>query len=130
MPYRILVCDDEAHILHAVSIKLRGAGFEVLQASDGLDAVKLVERIAPDFVVTDYQMPRMDGFELCEYLRGREQTARVPIVLLTARALEMDSFKSRTRWGLVEIMMKPFSPRALVEVVRNTLQLESCAVAV
>jgi DNA-binding response OmpR family regulator len=118
---RILVCDDEPHILHAVSIKLRAAGYEVLQAADGSEAIRAVQLVVPDFVITDYQMPEVDGFELCQYLRSRPATAQVPIIMLTARALEMDEFNSQQQFGLSAIMMKPFSPRALVEAVSQRL---------
>jgi DNA-binding response OmpR family regulator len=121
MAGRILVCDDEAHILHAVSFKLSTGGFEVMQANNGQEAIDWLESNTPDLVITDLQMPYVDGFGLCRFLRGRAETSGVPVILLTARALEMSEEKVKSEWGIEAVLMKPFSPRGLLELVRNTL---------
>jgi len=121
MAQRILVCDDEAHILHAVSFKLRTGGFEVVHANNGQEAIEWLESHTPDLVITDYQMPHVDGFELCKYLRGRPQTASVPILMLTAKALELSEEVVKDQFHIEAVLMKPFSPRGLLEQVRMTL---------
>ena len=72
---KILVADDEAHILHVVSMKLRNAGFEVITAVDGEEALELCTAEKPDLLITDYQMPLMTGLELCTLLRGQDADA-------------------------------------------------------
>jgi CheY-like chemotaxis protein len=120
-PLTILVCDDEAHILHAVSFKLSTGGFQVLQASNGREAIRLLADHTPDLVITDYQMPEVDGFGLCGHLRSRPETATVPIIMLTAKALELDEEQTKAQWNITEILMKPFSPRNLLNTVQRAL---------
>jgi CheY-like chemotaxis protein len=119
--HKILVCDDEPHILHAVSFKLSTGGFEIAQASNGREAIAWLESHTPDFIITDYQMPDMNGFELCEFIRSRPETADVPIIMLTAKALEMSEESVKQRFGLEALLMKPFSPRGLLDSVRKVL---------
>jgi len=126
MAERILVCDDEPHILHAVSFKLTAAGYQVVQASDGREGMKQVELARPDLVVTDLQMPHASGFELCQFLRSRPETAEVPVILLTARALELEEEQISKRYGVSAVFMKPFSPRALLKAVQEALAQVPC----
>ena len=119
--HKILVCDDEAHILHAVSFKLSTGGFRVLQATNGREAIALLAKHTPDLVITDYQMPELDGFGLCRHLRSRPETATVPIIMLTAKALELDEEQTKAQWNITEILMKPFSPRNLLNTVQRAL---------
>jgi CheY-like chemotaxis protein len=119
MAQQILVCDDEAHILHAVTFKLSTGGFEVAQASNGREAMAWLESHTPDFIITDYQMPELDGFALCEFIRSRPETADVPIIMLTAKALELSEDAVKRKFGLVALLMKPFSPRGLLDLVKK-----------
>ncbi len=64
----ILVADDESHILHVVSLKLRNAGFKVLTARDGQEALEMAQQNHPDLLITDYSMPQLSGLELCQQL--------------------------------------------------------------
>jgi CheY-like chemotaxis protein len=121
MSLRILICDDEPHILHAVSFKLSAGGFDVVQANNGREAMEWVESNTPDFVITDYQMPEVDGFEFCRFLRSRPETADVPIIMLTAKALELSEQVVKEQWKLEAVLMKPFSPRGLLELIKKTL---------
>ena len=121
MGKRILVCDDEPHILYAVTFKLSAAGYEVIQAVDGREAMRLIELRKPDLVVTDLQMPEANGFEVCRFLRSRPETANVPVILLTARALELPEEQISASYGVEAVFMKPFSPRALLEAVQRAL---------
>ena len=121
MAQQILVCDDEAHILHAVSFKLSTGGFEIAQASNGREAIAWLQSHTPDFIITDYQMPEVDGFALCEFVRSRTETADVPIIMLTAKALELSEESVKQKFGLVALLMKPFSPRGLLDSVKKVL---------
>jgi len=75
---KILVADDESHILHVVSLKLRNAGFEVLTAADGREALELAIAEMPDLLITDYQCPKLSGLELCQKLKQDPRPRRFP----------------------------------------------------
>jgi len=122
---KILVADDESHILHVVSLKLRNAGFEVLTASDGQEALELAQSQRPDLLITDYHMPQLSGLELCQKLKQDSATARIPAIMLTARGYQLD-LKDTNRSGIRRMISKPFSPRHLLEAVNEVL-LEAAA---
>lgn len=121
MAQRILICDDEPHISLAVSMKFRNAGFEVQTARDGLEGWKQIQQAAPDLLISDCTMPRMDGLELCRRVRTLAQLSLLPIFLLTARGLELDPYVIRTQFGISKIILKPFSPRDLLKDVQEAL---------
>lgn len=116
---RALVVDDEAHITHVVTLKLRNAGFEVLTAGDGEEAYEIACANIPDIIVTDLQMPYMTGLELCEKLKANPATAHVPAILVTARGHALSS-SDLAKTNIREVMSKPFSPR---EVLAKALRL-------
>ncbi|MBX3396249.1 MAG: response regulator [Phycisphaerae bacterium] len=117
---RILVCDDEPHILHVVSTKLRNGGFEVLTASDGEEAFETAKRELPDLVMTDYQMPYLSGLELCAKLRSEPRTRAIPVIMLTARGFSLtgDDVKNT---NIRRVLPKPFSPREVLSSVNEIL---------
>ena len=118
MTKKILVVDDEAHILHVVSMKLRNAGYQVLTAVDGEEALELAQAERPDLLITDYQMPLMNGVELCCALRHCEALKDIPAVMLTARGYTLEPEDMR-RTGLRAVLSKPFSPRELLTMVQG-----------
>ncbi len=122
MALRILVCDDEPHITRAIRMKLGGAGFAVETARDGQEAWEIIHREPPALVITDYQMPRLDGLSLCRRVRSEPALASLPLVLLTAKGFEIDADALSDELGLTAVVVKPFSPRALLELVRQTLE--------
>src|SRR5688572_2477100 len=91
----ILVADDESHILNVVSLKLRNAGFRVLTAADGQEALDLAAQEQPDLLITDYHMPHLSGIELCRRLRQEPATAGIPAVMLTARGYHLEPHDMR-----------------------------------
>ena len=121
MSTRIVVCDDEAHITRAISMKLTKGGFAVETAADGQAAWEAIQRETPAMLITDYQMPRMDGLSLCRQVRAETTTSHLPIILLTAKGFELDEDQLKAELGLSEIATKPFSPRELLKSVQNTL---------
>jgi two-component system alkaline phosphatase synthesis response regulator PhoP len=121
MPKRILLCDDEIHILRAAEFKLKRAGYEVQVASDGQEAWELIQKQAPDMLVTDYQMPRMDGFELTRRVRENDATRNVPILMLTAKGFEISHEEMAEKWNVRAVIAKPFSPRELLKTVEKIL---------
>ena len=120
MSYHILLCDDEVHIVRAAEFKLAAAGHRVLCARNGREAWQRIQEELPDLLVTDLQMPEMNGFELIQRVRDNPATAELPIILLTAKALEIAEGETE-RFGLVQILNKPFSPKALLQLIENTL---------
>ena len=120
MTKRLLLCDDEIHILRAVEFKLAGAGYEVRCAQNGREAWQSIGEQIPEMVITDLQMPEMNGFELIQKIRENPATSHLPIIMLTAKGLELDK-EAVERCGLVTILTKPFSPRELLRLVDDTL---------
>ena len=117
---KILVVDDEVHILHVVSLKLRNAGYEVYTAQDGQEALETAQIERPDLILTDYQMPRLGGLELCRRLKQIAATCEIPAIMLTARGFSLDKAAMEDA-GIQMCLSKPFSPRDLLEMVDNML---------
>jgi len=115
-----LVADDEAHIVHVLSMKLRNAGYEVITAVDGEEALELCAAEGPDLIITDYQMPLMSGLELCSKLRASEKTKDIPAIMLTARGFDIAPEEMRTA-GVEIVLAKPFSPREMLRRVNELL---------
>ena len=115
MPHRIIVCDDEPHIVRAISLKFTRAGFEVHGAPDAETGLELLHRAPPAFLITDYTMPGMNGAELVRRVRADPTLADLPVIMLTARGFDLEEDSSiEAELGLAAVVMKPFSPRELV----------------
>lgn len=121
MSKRILVADDEAHILHVVTMKLQNGGYEVTTAVDGEEALELCLADPPDLLITDFQMPLMSGVELCKQLRANEQTRDIPAIMLTARGFDIDPGEMIDA-GIAAVLAKPFSPREVLARVQGLLE--------
>jgi DNA-binding response OmpR family regulator len=116
----ILVADDETHILNVVSLKLRNAGFTVLTAQDGQEALEIALAERPDLVITDYQMPLLSGLELSRRLHAEPATSGTPVILLTARGYLLEP-RDTQESGITRMLSKPFSPRHLLATVSEVL---------
>ncbi len=117
---KILVADDEVHIVQVVAMKFRNNGFDVITADNGDDAYTLCCEEKPDIIITDYQMPGMTGIELIEKLRLVPELADIPVIILTARGFAIeDDQKEKLR--VAECLSKPFSPKELLAHVENVL---------
>jgi len=121
---KVLVVDDEIHIVHVVTIKLRNNGYDVVSASDGAEAYELACSEKPDIVVTDYQMPVMSGLELIEKLRATPQTADVPVIMLTARSFAVQE-QQKQQLKISKCLSKPFSPKELLRDIEDVLYQEA-----
>lgn len=117
---KILVADDESHILHVVSLKLRNAGFHVVTARDGQEALELAQQEQPDLLITDYHMPQLSGLELCQRLKQDPGTAKIPAIMLTARGYHLEPHDTEQS-GILRMLSKPFSPRHLLSTVNEVL---------
>ena len=122
----ILVADDESHILHVVSLKLRNAGFRVLTASDGQEALDIATTEHPDLLITDYHMPQLSGLELCQRLKQNPQTSGIPAIMLTARGYHLEPHDT-DQSGILRMISKPFSPRQLLSTVTEILSQQMAA---
>jgi two-component system phosphate regulon response regulator PhoB len=127
MANKVLVADDEIHIIHVVAIKLRNNGYEVIAANNGLEAYDLACREKPDIVVTDYQMPLMTGIELITKLREDERTKDIPVILLTARSFAVTQ-EQQESLGVSSCLSKPFSPKELLKTIQDILYQRQLAV--
>ena len=116
----ILVADDESHILHVVSLKLRNARFRVLTARDGQEALEIAQQEHPDLLITDYHMPQLSGLELCQRLKQDVRTSGIPAIMLTARGYHLEP-QDTEQSGILRMLSKPFSPRHLLSTVTEVL---------
>lgn len=117
--HRILIADDEPYILHVLEIKLANAGFAVFASPDGQEALEVALAEKPDVLISDFQMPRMDGVELAEACRQRGMVD-MPILLITAREFDLPAQRVQA-CRIDRVLAKPFSPRQVVRVIRELL---------
>lgn len=120
-PIRVLVADDEAYILQVVALKLRNAGFEVLTAYDGQDALATLQSQGADIVVTDLQMPNMTGIGLARAMASDPRLASIPVMMLTARGHLLREGEADSA-NIARVVQKPFSPRALLTEIESLLE--------
>jgi diguanylate cyclase (GGDEF)-like protein len=118
---RVLIVDDDEDIRLALDITLEGAGFETIQATDGLEALDLARSAAPDVVILDVMMPRLDGLETLRQLREDARTSHLPVLLLTARVQRQDAIEGLDA-GADDYLAKPFDLDELVARVRAALR--------
>jgi len=121
MDRKILVVDDEPHILQLVQVNLERAGYEVVTAVDGKDALEKVDAENPDLVVLDIMLPDIDGFEVLQNLRKNPVTRELPVIMLTAKAQDADVFRG---WqsGVDCYLTKPFNPMELISFVKRSFK--------
>jgi two-component system phosphate regulon response regulator PhoB len=116
----VLLVDDEPHIRNVMSFKLRKRGLNVLTAENGLDGFDLARQMQPDLVVSDMQMPRCTGLEMCRMLAGDNATVRIPIIMVTSREFEIGA-EETAGTNVRAVIGKPFSPTELLKLVEQHL---------
>lgn len=121
MKAKILIAEDEPDALELIAFNLETAGFSILKASDGRQALEVTRAKAPDLVILDVMLPEITGLEVCKVLRNDPETASIPILILTAKAEEIDRVLG-FELGADDYLTKPFSPRELVLRVRALLR--------
>lgn len=117
---KILVADDSSTVRRLVATRLAADGHDVIEATDGEEAVALAASEQPDLIVLDKMMPKLDGFEVLRRLRENEATARIPIIMLTERSSEEDVLQGLDL-GVADYMPKPFSPLELSARIKRVL---------
>ncbi len=126
MKPKILVVDDEPDALEVLGFKLREAGYTPFFATDGMKALAAVRHDRPDLIVLDLMLPEIDGLEVCKILRRDPATVAIPILMLTAKAAEMDRVIG-LELGADDYVTKPYSPRELVLRIRKLLKRTQAA---
>lgn len=119
--YKVLVVDDEEHIRRILKFQLEKNGYRVATAENGEVALQMMRREAPDLVVLDLMMPKVDGFEVCARLRADFHTSQIPIIMLTAKSDLPDRIKG-LKDGANDYLVKPYSNEELLLRVRNVLE--------
>ena len=117
---KILIVDDEPDLLSVLRFGLEAEGFEVTDASDGVRGLELARTLAPDLIVLDLMLPRMDGYKVCRALKFDDRYRRIPVFILSARSGETDR-RLALDLGADEYMAKPYEVRELVARIRSKL---------
>ncbi|MCX6375216.1 MAG: response regulator [Armatimonadetes bacterium] len=119
---KVMVVDDEPDLVRLVEFILQKEGFDVIACSDGRTALNLVEDEKPDLIILDIMMPLLDGMEVLRQIRSRRGTARVPVIMLTAKTASVTVDEARQLW-VSDYVMKPFDPEKLVLKVKKALKM-------
>jgi two-component system alkaline phosphatase synthesis response regulator PhoP len=117
---KILVVEDDPDLVELLSFNLRGCGFAVSTAGDGLDALKKARSIVPDLILLDLMLPELDGFGVCEILRREPATAGIPIIMVTAMSSQFARLAGLEA-GANDYITKPFSPKQLIARIQALL---------
>ena len=118
---KILVVDEEVHILHVISLKLRRAGYKVFTAQDGEAGLELAQIELPDLVIAGYEISCLSGIELCQRLRQIPSTRQIPAIILTADGFELDYDVMKAR-GIRCCLNKPFRAQEMLQIVDEILE--------
>ena len=118
---KILAVDDEPNILMSIEFILQMEGYEVHTARDGVEAVEVAERIHPDLILLDVNMPRRGGYEVCRIIRDMEELAGTRVIMLTAKGQALEK-KKGLEVGADEYVTKPFSADELLQTIRTCLE--------
>jgi CheY-like chemotaxis protein len=116
----VLLAEDDRDSREMYALALELAGFRTAQAENGAEALNQVARLSPDVIVTDLNLPGVDGYELCARLKGDPRTQGVPVLALTGRSLATDVERARQA-GCVRVLVKPFAPDELGPEIRKVL---------
>lgn len=118
MKHKILIVDDEPNILLSLDFLMKKNGYNVFIARDGEEALNIIIQEKPEIIILDIMMPKVDGYEVCQYVRQHDEFASAKVVFLSAKSKESDIQKGY-EMGADLYMTKPFSTRALVEKVKE-----------
>lgn len=118
---KILIAEDERDIRELISFTLTFAGHEIIQASNGAEAVELAPKIMPDLIMMDVRMPRMTGYEACRAIKQMDSVKHIPVVFLSAKGQD-DEVTDAMDAGAMDYITKPFSPTELTDKVASLLK--------
>jgi phosphate regulon transcriptional regulator PhoB len=118
---KILIVEDETDVADLLTLNLRKAGYKVSMTADGASGLQKARDDRPDFIILDLMLPKMSGLEVCRILKSDTATAQIPILMLTAKAEEIDRIVG-LEFGADDYVTKPFSPREIVLRIRAILR--------
>lgn len=118
---KILVVDDERSTVRIIQVNLERAGYEVVKAYDGVEALEQVKEHQPDMIILDVMMPRMDGFEVLRHLQADPRFKNILVIMLTCKAQDADIFKGWAS-GVNSYLTKPYNPRELLVHIERIFQ--------
>jgi two-component system, OmpR family, phosphate regulon response regulator PhoB len=118
---KILIIEDESDVADLLALNFRKAGFKVAMATDGASGLQKARDDRPDFIILDLMLPKMSGLEVCRILKSDTATSQIPILMLTAKAEEVDRIVG-LEFGADDYVTKPFSPREIVLRIRAILR--------
>ncbi len=121
MTATVLIIDDEIHIRRLIAQMLELAGYRVLEAASGPEALRLIEGTVPDVITCDIFMPGMTGFDVLEALKSQPDTAKIPVIMLTALGQEKDTNRAM-ELGAADYVTKPFGTTKLTETIERQLE--------
>ena len=121
MNANILIADDEPNQLELMSFNLSNAGYSIIKATNGKEAIELIENHSPDLIILDWMMPKISGIDVCRTLRSRSETKQIPIIILSARSEDSDKSLGLDT-GADDYISKPFSPKELISRVKALLR--------
>ena len=121
---KILIVDDEEHILELLKFNVKNAGYEVVTANNGIDALKIAKEEKPALVLLDLMIPGMDGFDVCKEIKKDKETSNTAIIMLTAKGEELDKILG-LELGADDYITKPFSIRELLARIKAVLRRSS-----
>ena len=117
----VLIVDDSSTVREMVSDILRKSGLAIIEAADGKEAQEKIQTTSPDLVVTDIVMPKMNGYELCRWIKNDPKAQKIPVVMCTSKSEEFDRY-----WGMKQgadaYIAKPFHPAELVKTIKQLLR--------
>lgn len=122
---RIIVCDDEPHIVEGLRFLLRAPDRQIEVTTSGKQALQRIEEQVPDLLITDIMMPEMSGLEVVATLRANPGTQDLPIIIITAKGQARDAAMAQEVWSAT-VVAKPFQPQKLRELVTLTLETGTC----
>jgi two-component system chemotaxis response regulator CheY len=123
MENTILIAEDSSSMRQLISFTLQGAGYKVIEALDGEDAVRKMEQNKVNLVISDLNMPNMDGMELLKYLRGNDFFRFTPVVMLTTESHLSRVLEAKNK-GISGWIVKPFEPKKLTDTVKKLLPIK------
>ncbi len=116
----IMIVDDEEALVEIIRIKLESEGYNVMVAYDGKEALEKINKQKPNLILLDIMMPELNGFEVCKKLKNNESLKYIPVIMLSAKAQEVDIKKGR-EVGAIDYITKPFDFAQMIEVIKNHL---------
>lgn len=125
--YTVLVADDEPDLLRVIGFRIKKAGYELVTATDGIEALSLISQRKPDLVLLDYRMPHMDGISVCAQMSRDPALCRIPVLIITASTelAHQQGGAGTLPQGVAGFIVKPFDPIEFLEKVKSFLPPES-----